>query len=88
MSDRKIHRQTILGRYSRGMLNPLDRRILDFERAWWLLPEPKDRTILEVLGIGAADYYDHLRRIVQTPQAETYDPMTVRRLRRVLALGA
>ena len=65
------------------MLTDSDRRILDFERSWWLLPGPKDREITEVLGISSADYYRRLRKLLTDPDAYAYDPLTVRRLRRL-----
>ncbi len=66
------------------MLDVADRRILDFERGWWLFPEPKDRTIREVLGISASSYYHRLRQLLDLPEAHRYDPLTVTRLRRVV----
>lgn len=66
------------------MLDVTDRRILDFERGWWLFPEPKDRTIREVLGISASTYYHRLRQLLDLPEAHQYDPLTVRRLQRMV----
>lgn len=65
------------------MLSDDDRRILDFERTWWLLPGPKDRAITDDLGIPSAEYYRRLRELVTDPDAYAYDPLTVRRLRRL-----
>ncbi len=65
------------------MLSDHDRRILDFERAWWLFPGPKDRAITDELGITSADYYHRLRELLTDPDAYAYDPLTVRRLRKV-----
>ncbi|MFZ0494051.1 MAG: DUF3263 domain-containing protein [Acidimicrobiia bacterium] len=67
------------------MLSQRDKMVLDFERSWWMLPGPKDRTIREHLGIGAGVYYRALRRLVDDPEAADYDPLTIRRLRRVQA---
>ena len=61
-----------------------DRRILDFERGWFLHPEPKDRSIIDVLGLTPAEYYERLRDLMATPDALDYDPLTVRRLRRMV----
>ena len=65
------------------MLSERDRAVLEFEAAWWKYPEPKDRAIHEYLGITATRYYQVLRRLLDDPTAETADPLTVRRLRRV-----
>jgi hypothetical protein len=67
------------------MLSQRDKMVLDFERSWWMLPGPKDRAIREYLGIGAGVYYKTLRRLVDDPEAVDYDPLTIRRLRRLQA---
>ncbi len=65
------------------MLAERDRVILEFEATWWRYPEPKDRAIREYLGISATRYYEVLRRLLDDPVAESVDPFTVRRLRKV-----
>ncbi len=67
------------------MLADDDRRILDFERCWWLFGGSKDRAITEELGISSSEYYRRLRELLSDPDADAYDPLTVRRLRRVQA---
>ena len=57
--------------------------ILDFEREWWQHAGPKERMIRDRFGISAARYHQLLNRIVDRPEALTYDPMLVRRLRRL-----
>jgi hypothetical protein len=66
------------------MLSQSDRRILDFERGWFLFPQPKDRTIHELLGVTPQDYYTRLRELLLLPEAAEYDPLTVLRLRRMV----
>ena len=65
------------------MLAERDREVLEFERTWWRYPEPKDRAIREYLGMSATRYYQVLRRLLDDPAAESADPLTVRRLRKV-----
>lgn len=65
------------------MVSERDRRVLDFEGSWWLYPGPKDRAIREYLGMSATRYYQRLRRLMDEPDALAYDPLTVRRLRRM-----
>ncbi len=65
------------------MLSHFDRRILDFERSWWLFEASKDRAITEELGVSSAEYYRRLRELLTDPDADAYDPLTVRRLRRM-----
>ncbi len=62
------------------MLNEEDRAILDFERAWWREPGPKDMAIEMSLGLTAADYYERLRRVVLDADALAYDPLTAKRV--------
>jgi hypothetical protein len=66
------------------MLGSEERAILDFERSWWLTGGAKDRLIESVLGLTADLYYDHLLRLLDRPEASTYDPLTVRRVRALL----
>ena len=66
--------------------NDLDERartILDFEREAWKLQVPKERAIRERFGFSAARYHQLLQRLIDTPAALGYDPMLVRRLRRL-----
>lgn len=59
------------------------REILDFERTWWQLGVSKELAIRERLGISPARYYQLLNRLIELPEALGYDPMLVRRLRRL-----
>ncbi len=68
---------------STAELSVKDRRVLDFESAWWLYPGPKDRAIREYVGISATRYYQVLRRLMDDPAALAYSPLTVRRLRKI-----
>ena len=69
-----------------GGAGPLDERskeILDFERGWWRDPGPKERAIRERLGLSPARYHQLLNGLIDRPDALAYDPMLVRRLRRL-----
>lgn len=63
-----------------AMLSEEDRAILDFERASWREPGPKDQAIEMVLGLTARAYYDRLRHIAAEPAALAYDPLTAKRV--------
>ncbi len=67
------------------MLTTREQVVLDFERSWWKLPGPKDRDIKEQLGFSATVYYRVLRKTLDTAEAMAYDPLTVRRLRKLRA---
>jgi hypothetical protein len=68
------------------VLDDLERRVLDFERAAWRLQIPKDRAIRETFGFSTTRYHQLLHRAVDRPAALAYDPMLVRRLRRLRSL--
>lgn len=69
------------------MLTWADREILDLERTWWQEPGPKEWLIVDRLGMDASSYYRRLADLLREPAAAAYDPLTVHRLRRLLALG-
>lgn len=64
-------------------LSSRDRQLLDFERESWKLGVPKERAIRERFGFSPTRYHQLLNRLVETPAALAYDPMLVRRLRRL-----
>ena len=64
-------------------LDDRSREILDFEREGWKLTISKERAIRERFGFSPARYHQLLHRIIDAPAALAYDPMLVRRLRRV-----
>lgn len=66
------------------MLNADERAILDFERAWWLEPGPKDQAIEWKLGLPSSTYYEWLLRIVSGTAGLAYDPLTVKRVRSLI----
>jgi hypothetical protein len=64
-------------------LDERSRRILDLEREAWQLSTSKERAVRERFGLSMTRYHQLLTRILDDPAAIAYDPMTVRRLRRV-----
>jgi hypothetical protein len=66
-----------------GELDERSRAILDFERNWWKYPGPKERATRERFQVSAARYHQLLNGLIDRPEALTYDPMLVRRLRRL-----
>ena len=75
-----------MGAQARDLPSQLDERsreILDFERSWWLEGGTKQRRIREHFGISATRYQQLLMRAIDLPEALRYDPMLVRRLRRL-----
>jgi len=76
-------RSSVSGGKRDPALSVREREILDFERGWWLEPEPKAMSIRAHFGISAARYQQVLNRLIDRPEALAYDPMLVRRLRRL-----
>jgi Protein of unknown function (DUF3263) len=64
-------------------LSARDRAILDFERGWWRLPGSKEGAIREELGLSSTRYYQLLGALLDQPAALAYDPLTVKRARRM-----
>ena len=64
-------------------LSERDREILDFERTWWTLSGPKEAAIRDRFGLSGTRYYQLLHGLIDEPAALDYDPMVVKRLRRM-----
>jgi hypothetical protein len=56
--------------------------ILDFERQWWRHAGARDQEVTQLWGMTASEYDSRLLAIAVRPEAMTYDPVTVRRIRR------
>lgn len=63
-------------------LSERERAILDFEGSWWTGTGPKQEAIRSRLGLSPARYYQLLGVLADRAEAEAYDPLVVRRLRR------
>ncbi len=60
-----------------------DRLLLDFESRWSGHDAAKEEAIRAELGLSPARYYQLLGRLIDTADAVEYDPMLVKRLRRI-----
>jgi hypothetical protein len=59
------------------------RAILDFERRASPGSVPRDQAVRERFGLSPARYHQLLDRVIERDEALEYDPMLVRRLRRL-----
>lgn len=66
-----------------GGLSDRDRAILTLEAAWPRHSGMKEETIRAQLGMSPARYYQLLGRLIETEAALEFDPLLVRRLRRL-----
>ncbi len=64
-------------------LTERDKQIIDFERTWWAEPGPKDVAIREQFELSTTRYYQLLNELLDADEAIDYDPLVVRRLRRL-----
>jgi hypothetical protein len=60
-----------------------EKALLDFERAWWKYAGAKEQAIHDTFGVTAARHYQRLNAIIGLDAALAYDPLLVRRLRRL-----
>ena len=66
-------------------LSERDRSILEFERQWWKYAGAKEQAIRDLFDMSATRYYQIVNSLIDTPEALAFDPMLVKRLRRMRA---
>jgi hypothetical protein len=64
-------------------LTERDQRILAFERQWWRFAGAKEQAVRELFDMSATRYYQVLNSLIDRQDALVYDPMLVKRLRRL-----
>lgn len=60
-----------------------DRDVLQFERQWWQFAGAKEQAIKEMFDLSPTRYYQVLNAVIDNPAALAFDPLLVRRLRRM-----
>ena len=66
-------------------LSERDREILNFERQWWKYAGAKEQAVREKFEMSSTRYYQVLNALIDRPEALVFDPLLVRRLRRLRA---
>lgn len=66
-------------------LTEREERILAFERQWWKFEGSKEQAIRDEFEFSPTRYYQLLNGLVERPEALAFDPLTVKRLRRLRA---
>ena len=66
-------------------LSERDRDILEFERQWWKYAGAKEQAVREKFDMSSTRYYQVLNALIDRPEALAFDPLLVRRLRRLRA---
>ena len=64
-------------------LSDRDIAVLDFERSWWKHAGVKEQAIRDRFEMSATRYYQILNDLLENPAAMTYDPILVKRLKRL-----
>jgi hypothetical protein len=67
---------------SSGLL-PREREILAFERQWWKYAGAKEQAVRELFDLSSTRYYQVLNALIDRGDALAFDPMLVKRLRRM-----
>ena len=67
------------------VLSDRDREILEFERHWWKYAGAKEQAVREQFKMSATRYYQVLNVLIDRPEALAFDPLLVKRLRRLRA---
>ncbi len=64
-------------------LSDFDAQLLDFEKNWWSLAGSKETEIRERFDMSTTRYYQLINALIDTEAALAYDPLLVKRLRRL-----
>ena len=68
---------------SDAALSQRDQQILVFERLWWKYAGAKEQAIRDEFEMSATRYYQVLNALIDRPEALAFDPLLVKRLRRL-----
>ena len=71
-----------------AQLSERDRKILEFERQWWKYAGAKEQAVRELFDMSATRYYQVLNALIDRTEALEFDPMLVKRLRRMRSARA
>ena len=66
-------------------LSERERELLAFERQWWKFAGAKEQAIRELFDMSSTRYYQVLNALIDRSDALEFDPMLVKRLRRMRA---
>jgi len=64
-------------------LTERDCAIIEFERSWWSEDVSKESLIRDRFELSTTRYYELLGELVDSDEAYAYDPLLIRRLRRL-----
>ena len=64
-------------------LTERDQAIIEFERTWWSEDGSKESIIRERFELSTTRYYELLGDLIDSDEAYEFDPLVIRRLRRL-----
>jgi Protein of unknown function (DUF3263) len=68
-----------------AQLTARDQEILEFERLWWRYQGAKEQAIREKFDMSPTRYYQVLNALLDRPASLAFDPLLVKRMRRLRA---
>jgi len=63
-------------------LSERDRAVLAFEKQYWKYSGAKEQAIRDRFGLSATRYYQVLNGLLDRPEAQEFEPVLIKRLRR------
>ena len=66
-------------------LSDRDLDLLSFEKLWFEFAGVKEAEVRRRFGLSMTAYWQAVNELIDRPEAEAHDPLTVRRLRRIRA---
>lgn len=75
--------QVLAARGVTSQLTEREEKILLFEREWWRHGGAKEGAIRANFGLGVTEYFQVLNALLESEAALAYDPILVKRLRRM-----
>ena len=64
-------------------LSERDQAILEFERHWWRYAGAKEQAVRDRFDMSATRYYQVLNALIDRQESLEFDPLLVKRLRRM-----
>jgi flavin-dependent dehydrogenase len=64
-------------------LTEREQDILRFERKWWRYAGGKEQALMDMFQLSSTRYFQVLNALIDQPAALAFDPMLVKRLRRM-----
>lgn len=78
-----VEKSSAAGAVADELLSERDREILALERLWWQYAGAKEQAIREKFDMSATRYYQVLNALIDREDALAFDPLLVKRLRRL-----